>query len=198
MTSIEREFDLHAAVHFNGKFIINYYSMICSMSVETDCIQEQNIAMDRIKCLLDECLSNCVFIHESEKKSIEKYMAAGMKVCTLPEEPYDQITALMLFHKLNAITEGRIEISAISLDSVIGDNVRFIYDIENADDHPYKTGWWNEASPSITTTAAANKKDKIVKLVKHTGWSIHDLDWKQEIVQTSEIIFSQDLDKGQP
>ena len=197
MTSIEREFDLHAGVHFEGKFLINYYSIVCSMNVETDCIREQNIAMDRIKCLLSECLSNCVFVQDSEKKTIEKYTAAGMKVCTLPEEPYDQIVALMLFHKLNTITEGRLEITAIALDSVIGDNVRFLYDAENAEHHPYKSGWWNESGPSITTTAT-NKKDKIVKLVKQSDWSLYELDWKQSSTPSTEIYFIPDLDKGQP
>jgi hypothetical protein len=196
MTSIEREFDLHAAVHFEDKFLINYYSIVCSMNVETESIREQNIAMDRIKCLLDDCLSNSVLVHDSEKKAIEKYTSAGMKVCTLPEEPYDQITALMLFHKLNAITEGRIEITAISLDSVVGDGVRFIYDAENAE-HPYKSGWWNEPGPSITSTVS-NKKEKIVKLVKQSDWSVYDLEWKQSSSVPTEIIFSQDLDKSQP
>ena len=196
MTSIEREFDLRACVHFEDKFLINYYSLVCSMNVETDSIKEQNIAMDRIKCLLEECLANGIFIQESEKKAIEKYTLAGMKICTLPEEPYDQITALMLFHKLNAITEGRLDVTSLALDSVLGDGVRFIYDAENAE-HPYKSGWWNESGPSITSTVS-NKKDKIVKLVKQTDWATYDLDWKHPVTQPTEIIFAQDLDKGQP
>ena len=33
---------------------------------------------------------------------------AELKVCTLPEEPYDQIVGIMLMQKLNAIADGRL------------------------------------------------------------------------------------------
>ena len=70
-TRIEREFTFQAAVYFEGNFIMNVYELLLSMEVGTDSIKEQNIAMDRIGYFLSECISNSVFVEESEKKAIK-------------------------------------------------------------------------------------------------------------------------------
>jgi hypothetical protein len=54
------------------------------MEVNTESIKEQNIAMERIHYFLCECLGNCIFVQDTEKKVIEKYTNADIKVCTLP------------------------------------------------------------------------------------------------------------------
>ena len=105
-TRIEREFEFQAGVYFEGNFIMNIYALSLVMEVETSSIKEQNIAMDRIIYFLSECLSNSVFVQHTEKKAIEKFTQADIKVCTIPDEPYDQILAIILIMKLNAITEG--------------------------------------------------------------------------------------------
>jgi hypothetical protein len=98
-TRIERDFDFQAAVYFEDRFIMNTYSISLGMMVSTESIREQNVAMDRMSYFLNECIESCVFIKSTEKKMIEKYVAAGLKVSTLPEEPYDQIvTMLSLIH----------------------------------------------------------------------------------------------------
>jgi hypothetical protein len=195
-TRIERSFIFQAGVHFEGSFIMNVYDIALSMEVETASIREQNIAMDRIKYFLQECLANSVFVHDTEKKVAEKYTQAGIKVCTLPEEPYDQIICLLLLLKLNSITEGRLSITDISLVSELSDDVKFNYSIEETESQPYGTeGWWAEPSTTISDSPKVNKKDKIVKLVKHSDWSIVDLDWKEKPNKSTEIIFTSELDK---
>jgi len=190
-TKIEREFAFQAAVHFEGNFLMTLYELTLGMEVDTASIKEQNIAMDRITFFLSECLSNCVFVEYNDKKAIEKYLQADIKVCTLPEEPYDQIITVLLLLKLNAITEGKLHVNNISLRSGLSDDVKFIYDMETASNHPFgNKAWWTECTTTMSDVTKTNKKDKIVKLIKqHCDWASVGLDWEQKEYKTTEIIF---------
>ncbi len=194
-TRIDRDFTFQAAVHFEGKFILNYYDVTLSMDVQTESIKEQNIAMDRVLYFLSESLSNSVFIHDQETKMIEKYNQAGIKTCILPEEPYDQIITVLLLMKFNAITEGKLLVTDIALLSVLSDQVRFLYDLETANNHPFGKGWWYEPNTAISDCVKHNKKDKIVKLVKSSDWSNIGLDWNVKPMKPTEIIFSNEPEK---
>jgi len=195
-TRIERDFSFQAAVHFEGNFLMNIYEISLAMEVETMSIREQNIAMDRIIYFLSECLSNSVFVQDTEKKAIEKYTQADIKVCTIPEEPYDQILALLLLLKVNAITEGRLEITDIVLRSELSDEVKFVYDITSANHNPFGSkGWWLESSTSIADVPKISKKEKIVKLVKNSDWSGYGLDWEEKSTKSSEILFTSEAEK---
>jgi hypothetical protein len=190
-TRIEREFEFQAAVHFKDKFIMNRYEISLGMEVETNSIFEQNIAMDRIIYFLGESLANSVFVQCSDKSAIEKYTKAGIKVCTLPEEPYDQIITMLLILKFNAITEGKLSVYDIVLKSELSDNVKFVYDVETAVLNPFgKKSWWLETSPSIIDSEKTTKKDKIVRLVKSNDWTTIGLDWVSEIDSKSADIMS--------
>jgi hypothetical protein len=194
-TRIDRDFTFQAAVHFEDKFLLNYYDITLSMDVQTESIKEQNIAMDRILYFLSESLSNSVFVHSEEKKTIEKYNQAGIKTCILPEEPYDQIITVLLLMKFNAITEGKLLVTDIALLSVLSDQVRFLYDLDSASNHPFGKGWWSEPTTSISDIVKYNKKDKIVKLVKSCDWSNIGLDWNAKLIKPTEIIFSNEPEK---
>lgn len=193
-TRIERDFSFQAGVHFEGNFIMNVYSLTLAMEVDTMSIVEQNIAMDRIIYFLEDSLANSVFVQNAEKKAIEKYTQADIKVCTVPEEPYDQIITILLILKLNAITEGRLNITDIYLESELSDSVRFSYDIETANHNPFgNKGWWLESSTSMNDIQKNAKKDKIVRLVK-CDWANVGLEWEKK-AKASEIIFTTDTDK---
>ena len=190
-TKIEREFAFQAAVHFEGNFLMTVYELSLGMEVDTASIKEQNIAMDRITFFLSECLENSVFVEHADKKAIEKYLQADIKVCTLPEEPYDQIITILLLLKLNAITEGKLHVNSISLRSGLSDDVKFIYDIDTASNHPFSNkAWWTECTTNMSDISKTNKKDKIVKLIKqHCDWKSVGLDWAQKEHIPTEIIF---------
>jgi hypothetical protein len=194
-TRIERDFSFQAGVHFEGNFIMNVYNLTLLMEVETLSIVEQNIAMDRIIYFLEDTLANSVFVESTEKKAIEKYTQADIKVSTVPEEPYDQIITILLILKLNAIAEGRLNITDIYLESELSDSVRFSYDIETARHNPFgNKGWWLDSSTSIADVEKAAKKEKIVRLVKHSDWANVGLEWEKK-AKASEIIFTSESDK---
>ena len=182
-TRIERDFSFQAGVHFEGKLIMNVYGFTLAMEVETESIVEQNIAMDRIIYFLKDSLTNSVFVQTSDKKAIEKYTQADIKVCTVPEEPYDQIITMLLILKLNNITEGRLNITDIFLESELSDSVRFSYDFETAKHNPFgNKGWWLESSTSMNDIEKNTKKEKIVRLVKHNDLANVGLEWEQLVV----------------
>jgi hypothetical protein len=195
-TIIKRDFDFLTGVHFEGTYLINQFHLVLTMSVETDSIREQNVAMDRIKYFLYECLENSVMVSEAEKKTTEKYMAAGMKICTLPDEPYDQIVVLVLANKINAICEGRLLLIDIELKSTLSDDVSFVYEFETIlVTNPYRKGWWMDSTTNISDIKCTNKKEKIVKLIKSSDWGNVQLDWAEKVSKPMEIIFTPDTEK---
>jgi hypothetical protein len=197
-TRIEREFSFQAGVYFQEEFLMNLYTITLYMEVETESIREQNVAMERIKYFLNECLENSIFVQNTEQKIIEKYNSCGFKVCTVPEEPYDQIITLLLLTKLNSITEGRLIITDITLGSRISDEVKFICDIESPLGPLESHGWWMDNSTSIADTKKSVKKDKIVKLFKTptTDWAEYNLVWKEkDHTANCEIVFTTEQEK---
>ena len=197
-TRIEREFSFQAGVYFQEEFLMNLYTLNLYMEVETESIREQNVAMERIKYFLNECVENSIFVQDTEQKIIEKYNSCGFKVCTVPEEPYDQIITLLLLTKLNSITEGRLVITDITLGSRMSDDVKFTCDIESPLGPLETHGWWMDNSTSISDTKKSVKKDKIVKLIKvpSTDWAEFNLVWKEkDIFSKSEIFFTTEQEK---
>jgi hypothetical protein len=101
----------------------------------------------------------------------------------------------LLLLKLNAITDGKLHITEISLRSGLSDDVKFVYDIQTVTNHPFgNKGWWANCNTTISDLAKTTKKDKIVRLVKQ-HWDSVGLDWEQKEHTTTEIIFSTDHEK---
>lgn len=192
---INRSFDFQAGVRFNDDFYMNLYEVVIDFMVDSESIREQNIALERIKYFLNECLENCVFIQDTETEAIEKYVEANMKVCVLPEEPYDQIIGIMLMVKLNAITEGRLSITDLSICSKLSDGVSCLHSYEE-NTGPFKLpGWWNDNNSKISNLISNSKSKKILKLVKPPiEWDDIFLGWKEkpELIKntpSAEIVF---------
>lgn len=174
---IQKNFDFNAGVYFNGAFFINNYAMTVNFVVNTEQIPEQNVALDRLKFFINECLMDSVLIHEQQREQIRAYQAAGLRVTTLPEEPYDQVLCIALLCKMNAISQGKLVIEEIGLNSVLGDEVTYLHNIEE-DTGPFvNDGWWSDAEPT-TNNVKPRSTAKVVKLTQtnHT-WSDAGLNW---------------------
>lgn len=191
---IKQHFAFQAAVYVEETFLMNIYEITLKMHVVTGDSKEQNIAMSRINYMIEDCFQNCVFVHQTETAVIEKYIVANLKVSTTPDEPYDQLLAILLLTKLNIITEGRLLITDITLSSGLSNGIEFLY--SPALEHtPLTTGisnWWNELNTKIVDfPKRETKKEKIVKLVKKTNdWAHLNLEWQEKTLPTSQIIFT--------
>lgn len=190
---IARRFELHSGVYFSGEFYVNSYDIDVSFNVEAESITEQNIALERIKHYLHDCLEHSVMVVDKEEQAITKFMDAGLRVCILPEEPYDQIIGIMLLLKMNAIAEGRLVATDISVESRMSDGVSCLHSLED-EVGPFRlSGWWNDSSTKINNHKPKNKK--IVKMAKiKNDWDELQLSWDNpsEIVTvtTAEIVFA--------
>lgn len=187
---ISRKFAFSAAIHYEGNFILNSYEIDLYMDVTTEDVREQNIAMDRIKYLFDMSLDSCVFVDMKESKFIELYEKAGIVVCPLPDEPYDQVVAAVLLCKINAITENHLFVTEIKIRSGICDDVVFyIAYNEEAEFQSLSNVWWNENNPNIRSYTKKSKKEKVVELKKEpSDWNSLGLSWKEEH-KKGEVVF---------
>lgn len=192
---IHRNFEFFSGVYFSGDYYVNAYNFDCTFNVEAESISEQNTALERIKYYIAECLEHSVFISEKEEQVIDKFQSAGMTVCTLPEDPYDQIIGIMLMMKLNAIAEGRLVITDITIESRMSDGVSCLHSEEDSIGPFAKKGWWNDNT--IRTTEVKPKlKKNVVSLAKIRGdWTDLNLGWdvNGQVIPnttTAEIVFA--------
>ena len=177
---IIRGFQFQTGVYFSGDFYVNMYDMQLQFNVITESIREQNIALDRIKYLIQECIEHSILLYERETSTIEKYVDADLRVCTLPEEPYDQIIGIMLLEKINAVTEGRLVATDITIGSTMSDGVECLHS-EDENIGPFRlAGWWQENNTKISNYTANSKSKKIVKLSKPA------IEWKDIGLSYSE------------
>jgi hypothetical protein len=172
---------------------MNLYQLDADFDVSTTDISEQNIAIERIKYFLNDCLEHSIFVSQTETHAIQKYVDADIKVCTLPEEPYDQIIGIMLMVKLNAITEGRLVITDLSISSAMSDGVFYNHSIEETVGPFNESGWWNESNPKMSHSLKPNKSKKVVKLVKScNNWDDVWLGWEKISLPndtSNEVVF---------
>ena len=185
---IARMFEFQAGVQFADEFFMNTYSMDVQFNVETESIREQNIALERIKFFLHEQLEHSVMCISSGEKQIAKFIDAGMKVCTLPEEPYDQVIGIMILTKMNAITEGKLVATDITISSRMSDDVSCLYSVEENAGPFLLKGWWRDSTPSMNDIAPKPSSKKVVKLNKpKTSWDDMALGWEEAIIVAREI-----------
>lgn len=169
-TRIEKDFFCQAAVHYNGKFHTNTYSITLSILVEEcESADEPNIAMERIIYFMDNYIQSSILISTDEKTSIEKYKNAGIRICELPEEPHDQVFAAVLLLKLNSIMEGRMKITDLLIGSAMSDGIRYNIVSEVAESSLSGNHWWNKLC--LATSDDYNEfTGNVVKLFEDDPW----------------------------
>lgn len=184
ITRIERDIFFVAGVHFDDSYYINTYDFLLSMLVETDVPKEHNIAMDRLDFFIKNVVSNSVFVNEEKHDVIEKYIDAGINVITLPAEPYDQVVAMAILLKLNSIMENRIKITDLTINSLLGEGVRYPIVSETAENADMMLGdkWWHNSNIDTTNQNVfmLEPENNVVKLFDDSVWAEFNLSWKDK------------------
>jgi len=177
---IQKEFTFMTAVHFNNRYMVNLYETNLIMSIETVNPIDQNVAMERLSYFFSNILEDCIFINQDDKDAIDKYTKAGMRVCTIPEDPYDQIIGLVLLNKCNAIMENKIVVKNMIFGSKLSNLIKFELSQELAESEFEGTNWWN--LPTLCIQNKKNKKEKIVNLFDHKSndWEELELTWEKK------------------
>lgn len=178
-SKIQKNFTFQSAIHFEDRFMVNLYEMDAKFEIYTEDTREQNIAIERVTHFLGSVVEDCLFISIEQKDAINKYHAAGIKVCTIPEDPYDQIIGLILLNKCNAIMEGKIVMTEILIGSKLSNLIKFELYHEVATAEFDGKHWYNDGS--LVMADKFNKKDKIVNLFDHKcdSWEDLGLTWEE-------------------
>ena len=192
---IQRNFTFQAGVYFNEVFVMNVYEVDMQFNIQTEIIREQNIALERIKFFITENLESAIFIDEKDKTAIDNFVGAGLKVCVMPEQPFDQIIGIMLLCKINSIMENRMELTDIGITSWMSDGVICHHSVDESLGPFADSGWWNENTPRTDISKSGIKSKKLVKLVKSLySWDELYLGWEEapEPVGTfnNEVVFA--------
>lgn len=172
------ELEFPAGIYFKDRLQINHYTVNLNLLTATTDADSITVAMDRIKWFVYGELENTVFVNQSMAERAELMSMMGINVTMLPEEPVDQIIGMMLYCKLNAITEGRMQITQIDISSSLGDSVWYMHDDEDSLGPFAADGWWHRAGCQRNDVVPA--ADQNVVKVTTDGWTEVGLDWPDE------------------
>jgi hypothetical protein len=170
---------LLSGIYFEDSLQINSYSINISFTTQTSDTRAINVAMERLKYFLHGELSNTVFINQTHKEQAEMLYTLGVNITTLPEEPVDQIVGMMLYCKLNAVMENRIVVTSLNISSVLGDDIWYRHDDEDALGPLSQDGWWHKPNLQHHNIDLDDTPENVVK-VQNQGWHELDLAWPEE------------------
>lgn len=179
LSHIRKDVAFFAGIHLEGSFMINLYECDMCMSINTDNVREQRVAIERISHFINNHLTNSILISHEDKEAIEKYEAAGHRLCILPDEPFDQLLGLILLNKLNSIMEDKIVITDMTFGSKLSDYIKFDLTQEEAEAMYPDKAWYNDPGIAMKETAK-KKKDKVVKLFEPDEWEKFELTWQEK------------------
>jgi hypothetical protein len=163
-----------AGVVYNGMYTINHYLLTFNLVTNTVDPTEQNVAFDRARHWISQIINNSVLI-DADDKAISVYQQTGQRVIAIPGGPLDQLVLILLFKKLNAITEGRMIVTDAKLSSSMGDNVVYLLSDDEDMSVFAHDGWWSLPSMQYYTPS----KKKVLAFTPTQNWESVDLGWEE-------------------
>ena len=171
------------------KVFPNFYNVKINMETLTEDNVHQNIAIQRIVVFLTEIINGSVFCCEKNPAAIKfARIAKGSRVIMFPEEPFDQILGMILFQKLNAIIEDKMEIESVTISSELAQHLTFtVDDFEEFKYTPIKDElpWWNRRELIVSNDPK--------KIKASDSWDDYGLDWN-----SVDIVLDLEHNKRQP
>lgn len=175
---LEYPMSFYASLYYKGQYFANKFNIILQLLTGSEDVEEQNIALDRIKYLIKDQIEHSIFVHQREKALIKKLEAVGMQVIPLPEDPVDQIIGMALFYKLNAIVEDRMAVIQTRISSEVGENMMY-WHCEDEMAGPFEDkGWWDFPDPHF---GKVKNTGKVVELTKHITWDDLGMGWYDDV-----------------
>ena len=167
-----------AGFWWDNNLEFNHYTVDIDMLTATADVVEQNIAFLRLRYILEDTMTNVVFVNQDDESAVEQLKSAGIAVAVLPEDPVDQVIGMALHAKLSAVVENRIVIRAVRLKSVKGDNI--VYEHSDVEFNPLfsQSGWWSTADPEDTETVET--ADRVTVITAGRRWRDLELSWSAD------------------
>jgi hypothetical protein len=188
MTDLSYECSWNTSIALEDWIGPNRYNCKIYFDIETDDGEQQNIAFERCKIMVESVLEHAFVIGIDNPLLQVLAKKTKQKIITLPSEPIDVIMAAVLYTKLNAVSEGRLSIRKVKLSSSQGDNIFVHFDEDFAEDFGslncelYKTvdetPWWFRADPSVSDWFEIGKKE--IKFHHHKCSWDKTLQWEKQ------------------
>jgi len=134
------EFD--ATVVIDGCVFPNHYNCTIEFLPKNTNVRIQNIYFDKIKYLFTLCENSLVFDINDEHKDF--WFKMPVNKILLPNSPYDQLLAVCIRNKIISIAGEHFDIGEISLDSKLGDNVKYVIDDESYENTGTSEANWGD------------------------------------------------------
>jgi len=178
--NVRLEYDMtwSAAIWFEDRLQINEYTAELAIYTNTSDSDDHVTSLARLNHFVYNELANTVFINQSDQEQIRALTSAGINVTTLPSEPIDQIIGIALYCKLNAILDQRMIVTDVTIQSSLGDNVRYLHSNQESLGPCDQPGWWFD--PGLIHNnfkSTKTSKPQVVKLNRTPAWRDLDLEW---------------------
>jgi hypothetical protein len=168
-----------AGIWYKNSLQMNNYSAEIYFITNTSSNSDHEIGMERVQHFIYKELESTVFINEDDHDQIQALLSAGIKITTLPEDPFDQIVGIVLYSKLNAILENNMTVNAVNIESILGDSIQYLHNNSEIDPVIATPGWWTDTSPRHSDIKQELGKKKVVKLKRSSNWKDLGLSWHQ-------------------
>jgi hypothetical protein len=192
---LKHEIHFTAGVYYHDLMAMNNYRVTLWMATNSTDSADQGTAFERIKYFIYSQMESTIFIDQAEEDQCQRLVNAGLNITTMPGQPVDQLIGIMLYYKLNAITEDRMIILETEISSALGEDMTYLhsdYETTSGYDQPE---WWT--SPDLVHSDFVQPDpENIVTMPGHTGWSDLDLSWTPvEQDTTGNIVVFADFKK---
>ena len=177
--NVRLEYDMHwhAAIWFENCLQVNSYNMELAITTNTANADDHVISLSRLNHFVYNEMANTVYIHQDDTAQIQALTSAGIKVTTLPEQPIDQIIGIALYSKLNAILQERMFVNGVTIQSDLGDNVRYLHNDRESLGPLNQIGWWQDPSPIHSDFKSSASKKHVVRLNRTLTWQDLEMEW---------------------
>ena len=191
---IKHTISFTAGIYYGGETRMNNYCVTVYMTTNSHDSVSHNVAFERMKYFVYNCLDSAVFINGQEQEQCQNFIKSGIKVVTMPGDPVDQLIGLMLYYKLNAVMEDQIVIDETEISSALGENMVYLHSDNETTDVGELPLWWINSEPCFNDFVSVTA-DKIVSMHATSAWRDLDLSWSEpEVrVETGNIVVFQDF-----
>jgi hypothetical protein len=181
---LQYDLDFMAAIYYEGQLQFNNYSVSLNLLTHSRDAASTNIAMERLRAFVYAELENAVFIGPGDREKADLFATTGMNMVTLPEEPVDQVIGLMLYCKLNAVMENRMTVTALDIQSYLGESVWYQHDEDDTIGPFVQDGWWHHPTCDHNNIELESNTENIVK-VSTAGWHDYGLEWPEDRIESN-------------
>jgi hypothetical protein len=179
--NVRLKYDIHftAGIFYDGSLRMNNYSLRLWMTTNSENSVDQNISFERIKYFIYTQMDSTIFINSALEDQCQQFINSGLDITTIPADPVDQLIGIMLYYKLNAITENRMIIVETEIASTHGDNMTYLHsDFENTSGFQ-RPEWWT--TPDLIHSDFKNIDSNNVVAMSHTtAWRDINMAWPDQ------------------